>query len=419
MKSNIGGSPKDVTRPRLLTKRSPAPPPFKVLRTSTPSKDLPSQSIPPIFGKVSKPRTPTQDLPESDSSSVRIVARPCTPTPDTSESDPSSFRKVLRPHTPQQVLSSQAWRTHKAYTPKKDLSTQLFPPVIKKVPKPLIPFQDASSESVPSSFRKDSIPCTPQQDFSSQAWKVPTTYTPRKDLSLQQLPPISGKVSRPSSPCYDVSSEAYSVTSSVRGASRPCTPYQDLSPQPGPSSFRKIPCPPDEDVSSKKVPASHRKLSRPCSSLSQSVPSSTETVTVTYVSIEPLDKNRSSSYSQAKYYQTMDAWETALTHSSKPTVNSAISWTDEELLSIEDSLSGFSTGDHPFPATMIFYVLCGVLCVLAATGTILLHSSLTTEAALWWLVCVAAGVVLHVLVLEPIKAVLILIYTSHTEKKLY
>ena len=419
MKSNVGGSPKDVTRPRLLTKRSPAPTPFKVLRTSTPSKDLPSQSIPPIFGKVTKPRTPTQDIPKSDTSSVRIVARPCTPTPGISESDPSSFRKVLRPYTPQQVLSSQAWRTHKAYTPKKDLPTQLFPPVIKKVPKPLIPFQDASSESVLSSFRKDSRPCTPQQDLSSHTWKVPRTYTPRKDLSLQQLPPISGKVSRPSSPDYDASSEASSVTSSVRSTSRPRTPYQDLPPQPGPSSFRKIPCPPDEDVSSKKVPASHRKLSRPRSSLPQSVPSSTETVTVTYVTIEPLDKNRSSSYSQAKYHKTMDAWETAVKHSSKPTVNSAISWTDEELLSIEASLSGFSTGYHPFPATMIFYVLCAVLCLLTVTGTILLHSSLTTEAALWWLVCVAAGVVLHVLVLEPFKAVLILIYTSHTEKKLY
>ena len=376
--------------------------------------------MPPIFGKVSKPRTPTQDIPESDSSSVRMVARPCTPTPGTSESDPSSLKKVLRPYTPQQVLSSQAWRTHKAYTPKKDLSTQLFPPpVIKKVPKPLIPFQDTSSESVPSSFRKDSRPSTPQQDLSSQAWKVPRTHTPRKDLPSQTLPPISGKVSRPSSPCYDASSEASSVTTSVRSASRPCTPYQDLPPQSVPSSFRKIPCPPDEDISTKKVPASHRKLSRPRSGLSQSVPSSTETVSVTYVTIEPLDKNRSSSYPQAKYRQAMDAWETAVKHSSKPTENIAISWTDEELLSIEDSLSGFSTEDHPFPATMIFYVLCGVLCVLAATGTILLHSSLTTEAALWWLVCVTAGVVLHVLVLEPIKAVLILIYTSHTKKKLY
>ena len=416
MKSNVGGSPRSMPGPRLLTKRSPAPEPFKVLRTSTPSKDLPSQSIPPIFGKVTKPRT--QDISESDSSSVRTVARPCTPTPDTSESDPSSpFRKVLRPYTPQQDLSSQAWRTHKTYTPKKDLSTQLFPPVIKKVPKPLIPFQDASSESGPFLFRKDSRPSTPQQDLSSQTWKVPRTYTPRKDLSSQTLPPISGKISRPSTPHYDASSD--SVPSSVRSASRPCTPCQDLSPQPGPSSFRKIPCPPDEDVSSKKVTASHRKLSRPRSGLSQSLPSSTETVTVTYVSIEPLDKNRSSSYSQARYHQAMDAWETAVKHSSKPIVNSAISWTDEELLSIEESLSGFSTGYHPFPATMIFYVLCGVLCAVTAIGTILLHSSLTTEAALWWLVCVAAGVVLHVLVLEPIKAVLILIYTSHTEKKLY
>ena len=359
---------------------------------------MPSQSIPPIFGKVSKPFTPTQDI---------------------SESDHSSVRKVLRPYTPQQDLSSQAWRVHRTYTPKKDLSTQLFPPVIKKVPIPLIPFKDASSESDPSTFRKDSRPCTPQQDLSSQTWKVPRTYTPRKDLSSQILPPIFGKVSRPSTPYQDASSD--SVPSSDRSVSRPCTTYQDLSPQSVPSSMRKIsaPCPPDQDVSSKKPPASHRKISRPRSSLSQSLPSSTETVTVTYTTIEPLDKNRSSSYSPAKYHQAMDAWETAVKHSSKPAVDPAISWTDEEILSIEASLSGFSTGYHPFPATMMFYVLCGVLYALAAIGTILLHSSLTTEAALWWLVCVAVGVLLHVLVLEPIKAVLILIYTSHTEKKLY
>ena len=178
-------------------------------------------------------------------------------------------------------------------------------------------------------------------------------------------------------------------------------------------------------------------LSKGCSC--QSCPSFIQTVAITFSQTEPLDKNSASSslqsmcdgtatkghvmdtwlHSWCKNIHTMDAWDTAMKHSSKPTVNSTISWTDEELISIEDSLSGFSTGSQPVTASVMFYILCAVLCVLTVTGTILFHSALTTEVALWWRVCVTVGVAFHVLVLDPIKAVLILAYASTTSKKLY
>ena len=290
--------------------------------------------------------------------------------------------------------------------------------------------------------------CTLNKGYGFNPRKFPTM----KDVSSRSIPATCGKVPRPCTPDQDVSCQ--SIPSSCREMPGPCTPTRYVSSQSVPFSFRKVSgaFTPHPGVSSQSVPASFRNISRPDTPhLSQaysyqSCPSSIQTVAInlTFSQNEPLDKNMTSSYSHTKCVegpatkghfldtwfpswckniqgslQVVDAWETALKHSSKPTVNSAISWTDEELLSIEESLSGFSTGYHPFPATMIFYVLCGVLCVLAAAGTILLHSSLTTEAALWWLVCVAAGVVLHVLVLEPIKAVLVLAYASNTRKKLY
>ena len=115
----------------------------------------------------------------------------------------------------------------------------------------------------------------------------------------------------------------------------------------------------------------------------------------------------------------VDAWKTAVEHSSKPPVSSVLLWTDEELMSTEDSLSGFSTGPQPVAASLMYYILCAVMCVVTVTGTILFHSALTTETALWWLVCVPVGVLVHMLILEPIKAVLILAYTSLMKNKLY
>ena len=208
----------------------------------------------------------------------------------------------------------------------------------------------------------------------------------------------------------------------------------------------------NEDVSSHLVPSSFRKISRPFTpNLSQGVSFQpvqpfAKNFASSISSAKSLDKNTASSCSRTRpdkdiatssdsmnkfvrnWYSSsikgrvnaeVDAWKTAVEHSSKPPVSSTLLWTDEELLSIEDSLSGFSTGPEPVAASVVFYILCAVLCVLSVTGTILFHSALTTKAALWWLVCVTVGVLLHVLILEPIKAALILAYTSIMKKKLY
>ena len=294
-------------------------------------------------------------------------------------------------------------------------------PSPENVTRPSTPDEDILSQSSSSSPRQESNQCTPDQDVSSQS--VPSS--PRKE-------------SNQCTPDQDVSSQ--SVPSSPRQESNQCTPDQDVSSQSVPSSPRQETnqCTPDDEVSSQSVPPSFRNVSGlDTSNLSESC--SYESCPA-LIQTERLDKNLTSSslqtmcgegtatkghvvdswlHSWCKNIHSRDAWDTAVKHSSKPTVNSAITWTDEELISIEDSLSGFSTGPQPVAATVMFYILCAVLCVLTVTGTILLHSALTTEAALWWLVCVAAGVVFHVLVLEPIKAVLILAYASTTRKKLY
>ena len=320
----------------------------------------------------------------------------------------------------------------------RDVLPRLFSPSLGNVARPSTPDEDILSQSSSSSPREESNQCTPDQDVPSQS--VPSSpreesnqCTPDQDVSSQSAPSSPRQESNQCTPDQDVSSQ--SVPSSPREESNQCTPDQDVSSQSVPSSPRKgsNQCTPDQDVSSQSVPSSPRKGSN------QSCPSLIQTVSITFSETEPLDKNLTSSslqtmcdgtatkghvmdswlHSWCKNIHTMDAWDTAVKHSSKPTVNSAISWTDEELISIEDSLSGFSTGSQPVAASVMFYVLCAVLCVLTATGTILFHSALTTEAALWWLVCVTVGVVFHVLVLEPIKAVLILAYVSTTSKKLY
>ena len=330
----------------------------------------------------------------------------------------------------------------------RDVLPGLFSPSLGNVARPSTPDEDILSQSSSSSPREESNQCTPDQDASSQS--VPSSpreesnqCTPDQDVSSQSNPFLPREESNQCTPDQDASSQ--SVPSSPREESNQCTSDQDVSSQSVPSSPRKgsNQCTPDQVVSSQSVPPSFRNvsgldtsnLSKGCSY--QSCPSLIQTVSITET--EPLDKNLTSSslqtvcdgtatkghvmdswlHSWCKNLHTMDAWDTAVKHSSKPTVNSAISWTDEELISIEDSLSGFSTGSQPVPASVMFYVLCAVLCVLSVTGTILFHSALTTEAALWWLVCLAAGVVFHVLVLEPIKAVLILAYASTTSKKLY
>ena len=386
---------------------------FNDPRTFPSMRDVLPRLFSPSLGNVARPSTPDEDiLSQSSSSLPREESNQCTPDQDVSyQSVPSSPREESNQCTPDQ-----------------DVSYQSVPSSPRQESNQCTPDQDVSPQSVPSSPREESNQCTPDQDVSSQS--VPSS--PRQE-------------SNQCTPDQDVSPQ--SVPSSPRQELNQCTPDQDVSSQSVPSSPRKgsNQCTPDQVVSSQLVPPSVRNvsgldtsnLSKSCSY--QSCPSLFQTVSITFSETEPLDKNLTSSslqtmcdgtatkghvvdswlHSWCKNVQTMDDWDTAVKHSSKPTVNSAISWTDEELISIEDSLSGFSTGSQPVAASVMFYVLCAVLCVLTVTGTILFHSALTTEAALWWLVCVTVGVVFHVLVLEPIKAVLILAYASTTSKKLY
>ena len=220
--------------------------------------------------------------------------------------------------------------------------------------------------------------------------------------------------------------------SSINNVTRPCRANNDVSSHSVPSSFRKIsrPLTPNLSQGAYFQPVQHlnknfassissAKLLDKNTASSFSRTRSDKDIATSSNSMNKFVNNRYNSSIKGRVNADVDAWKTAVEHSSKPPVSSTLLWTDEELMSIEDSLSGFSTGPEPVGACVMFYILCAVLCVLSVTGTLLFHSSLTTEAALWWLVCVAVGVLLHVLILEPIKAVLIPAYTSIMKKKLY
>ena len=203
---------------------------------------------------------------------------------------------------------------------------------------------------------------------------------------------------------------------SIKNASRPCTANKDVSSHSVPSSFRKISRPFTPNL---RQGVSFQPVQPFATASSFSRTRSDKDIATSSDSMNKFIRSWYSSNIMGRVNAEVDAWKTAVEHSSKPPVSSTLFWTDEELLSIEDSLSGFSTGPEPVAASVMFYILCAVLCVLSVTGTILFHSALNTEAALWWLVCVAVGVLLHVLILEPIKTALILAYTSIMKKKLY
>ena len=385
---------------------------------------LPGLFSSPSLENVTRPSTPDEDILSQSSSST---PRQCTPDQDVpSQSDPSSPREESNQCTPDQ-----------------DVPAQSVPVSPREKSNQSTPDQDVPSQSVPASPREESNQCTPDQDVPSQSdpsspREESNQSTPDQDVPSQSVP--SSPREEPNQCTTDQDVPSQSVPASPREESNQCTPDQDVPSQSVPSSpiQESNQCTPDEEVSSQSVPPSFRNVSGlDTSNLSESC--SYESCPA-LIQTERLDKNLTSSslqtmcdegtatkghvvdswlHSWRKNIHSRDAWDTAVKHSSKPTINSAIAWTDEELISIEESLSGFSTGPQPVAATVMFYILCVVLCVLTVTGTILLHSSLTTEAALWWLVCVTVGVVFHVLVLEPIKAVLILAYASTTTKKLY
>ena len=203
----------------------------------------------------------------------------------------------------------------------------------------------------------------------------PRTFPRMRDVLPRLFSPSLGNVTRPSTPDEDILSQ--SVPSSPRKEPNQCTPDQDVSSQSVPSSPRKESnqCTPDEEVSSQSVPPSFRNVSGlGTSNLSESCSYKS---CPALIQTERLDKNLTSSslqtmcdegtatkdswlHSSRKNIHSRDAWDTAAKHSSKPTINSAISWTDEELLSIEASLSGFSTGPQPVAASVMHFVQCCV-----------------------------------------------------------
>ena len=318
--------------------------------------------------------------------------------------DPRTFPRI-RDVLPGLFSSPSLENVTRPSTPDEDILSQSSSSSPRQESNQCTPDEDVASQSDLSSPREESNQCTPDQDVPSQS--VPSSpreesnqCTPDQDVPFQSVPSSPREESNQCTPNQDVSSQ--SVPSSPREESNQCTPDQEVTSQSVSSSPRQESnqCTPDDEVSSQSVPPSFRNVSG--LDTSNLIESCSYESCPTLIQTERLDKNLTSSslqtmcdegtatkghvmdswlHSWCKNIHSRDTWDTAVKHSSKPTVNSAITWTDEELISFEASLSGFSTGPKPVAASVMFYILCAVLCVLTVTGTILLHSSLTYRSS--------------------------------------